>query len=273
MLALRRAVPMRRTPSTADSASVPYASSACSCSAICGEADRLDVVDGHAERDRPGNVRRPRLELVRQHVPGGLLEGHGADHVAAAEKRRHRVEKRFLAVEDAHPRRAVELVPGRRVEVAVERLDVDRHVIRRLRPVEEHRHAALVRDADDLLHRVDGAQGVRHVRDGHELGPLADQRLELVEHQLAAIVDRRDAQPRPALLAQQLPRHDVRVVLHRRDEHFVSGADVRPPEGMRDEVDALGRVAGEDDLAFVRRVEETRRSCAGRSRTPRSRSR
>ena len=56
-----------------------------------------------------------------------------------------------LAVEHADAGRAVELVPGGDVEVAAERLHVDRHVRRRLRAVDQDRHAARVRDADDLL--------------------------------------------------------------------------------------------------------------------------
>ena len=132
--------------------------------AIRVRSDRLDVVDRHAEPDGAGDVRRAGLELVRQRVPRRLLEGDGADHVAAALERRHRLEQRFLAVEHADAGRAVQLVAGGDVEIAVERLDVDRHVVRRLRTVEQHRHAAAMRDADDLRDRIDRAERVRHVR-------------------------------------------------------------------------------------------------------------
>ena len=75
----------------------------------------------------------------------GLLEGDRADHVAAALVGRHRLEQRGLAVEHADAGRAVHLVAGEGVEVAVERLHVDRQVRRRLRAVDQHRHAARVR--------------------------------------------------------------------------------------------------------------------------------
>jgi hypothetical protein len=48
------------------------------------KADRLDVVDRHAKRDGPGNIRCAGLELVRQVVPRRFFERHGADIVAAA---------------------------------------------------------------------------------------------------------------------------------------------------------------------------------------------
>ena len=74
------------------------------------EADALQVLDGAPKADRAGDVRRTCLELVRQVVPGAPLEGHGANHVAAAEKRRHRVEEGFLPVENADSGRPVDLV-------------------------------------------------------------------------------------------------------------------------------------------------------------------
>ena len=52
----------------------------------------------------------------------------------------------------------------------------------------------------------------------------------------------------PLLLAQEVPRHDVGVVLHDREHDLVALADHRAAEGGGDEVDRLGRVAGEDDL-------------------------
>ena len=40
------------------------------------------------------------------------------------------------------------------------------------------------------------------------------------------------------------------MVLHRRNQHFVARLQSRPQEGVRDEIDGLGRAADEDD--FVR---------------------
>ena len=60
--------------------------------------------------------------------------------------------------------------------------------------------------------------------------------------------DRRPLQHRALALAQEVPRHDVGVVLHDREHDLVALADLRAAEGLRDEVDGLGGVAGEDDL-------------------------
>jgi hypothetical protein len=66
---------------------------------------------------------------------------------------------------------------------------------------------------------------VRHRDDPHVAA--RELRVELLQRDLAAGVDLEVAQLRAALAAQHLPRHDVRVVLHLRDQHRVAGADVR----------------------------------------------
>ncbi len=69
----------------------------------------------------------------------------------------------------------------------------------------------------------------------------------------------RDAQLDSPFVAQHLPGHDVGVVLHSRDQHRLP----RPQDGasiaVRDEVDRLGAVAGEHDLAAVGGAHQVRR--------------
>ena len=160
------------------------------------------------------------------------------------------------AVEHADAGRAVELVACRHVEIAVERAHVDRHVVGRLRPVHEDRNLFRVSHADDRVDRIDRPERVRHVRDGQQSRARSEERVEGVEQELARIVDRRHAEPGAALLAQQLPRHDVRVVLHRTDHHLVTSPDAPAAERVRHQVDAFGGVAREDDLLGRCRVEE-----------------
>ena len=95
----------------------------------------------------------PASNLCGSDVVERPLERHRADHVAAALIRRHRVEQRRLPVEHADAGRPEDLVAGERVEVAVERLHVDRHVRDGLRAVDEHRNPAAVREPHDLAER------------------------------------------------------------------------------------------------------------------------
>src|SRR6185295_15313056 len=61
---------------------------------------------------------------------------------------------------------------------------------------------------------------------------------------------------RARLLAGDLPRHDVRVVLELGRDDLVAGAEPRPAPRAGDEIDRFGRPAHEDDLARRLRVDE-----------------
>ena len=92
-----------------------------------------------------------------------LLEADVADHVAARLVRRHQFQMLRLAVEDADAGRAVHLVPGEDVEIAVQVLHIDAQMRHRLGAVDEDDNAVLVGELDDFLDRIDRAQGVGDV--------------------------------------------------------------------------------------------------------------
>ena len=77
------------------------------------------------------------------------------------------------------------------------------------------------------LMRHDGAEHVRHMGDGDHLGARGEQLLELVEQELAVVGDRRPFQHRALPLAQEMPGHDVGVVLHDGEHDLVALADMR----------------------------------------------
>ena len=70
-------------------------------------------------------------------------------------------------------------------------------------------------------HRQHRAERIGHVREGEQPGAGAHQRLDRLGVHLAARIHRGDHQSRAGLLAQNLPGHDVRVVLEMRDEHLI----------------------------------------------------
>ena len=98
-----------------------------------------------------------RLELAGDRRIGGSGEPDRLDHLSPAHVRRHRLKPLFLSVQHAGAGRAIHLVPGERVEVAVQLPDVDFRVNAPLRAVHEHRNAVMMRNPDDFLHRVNKA--------------------------------------------------------------------------------------------------------------------
>ncbi len=88
--------------------------------------DRRQVVDGGAEPDGAGDVRRARLELVGHLGPGALLALHHPDHLAAAVIRRHGLQELPSSPHSADAGGTAHLVSREGVHVDVQSLDVHR---------------------------------------------------------------------------------------------------------------------------------------------------
>ena len=165
----------------------------------------------------------PRLELVGQVIVGGaFLEADTANHLASALIGRHRLEELRLADQRAYSGRSVDLVAGEGIEVAVQVKHVHREVRGGLGTVHQHPCSRCVRGRAHLLDGVDGAERVGQVDDRYEAGALTEQAEVRLEIELSFVADGNHPQARSALLAQHLPRHDVGVMLHVRDEDFIA---------------------------------------------------
>ena len=122
----------------------------------------------------------------------------------------------------------------------------------------------------DFFHRHDSAERVRHLRDRHHLGARREQLLEFVEQEIAVVVDRRPFDHRAVALAQEMPRHDVGMVLHDREHDLVARLDALAAEGIGHQIDRLGGVAGKDDFFLAPGIEKRRVRSRARPRRPRS---
>ena len=160
------------------------------------------------------------------------------------------------AVEHADSGRPIELVAGEDIEVAADVLHVDVEMDGGLGAVEQHRNAARVCETHHLFHRHHGAEHVRHVGDRDHSGARGEQLLEFVDEEIALVVDRRPLDHRALALAQEMPRHDVGMVLHDREHDLVAGLDALAAERVGDQIDRLGGVSGEDDLFLALGIEK-----------------
>ncbi len=96
--------------------------------------------------------------------------------------------------------------------------------------------------------RVEGAQHVRHAGHADQLGPV-HQGLEVVEDQSTVVVHRYPPDGQSALAGQHVPGDDVGVVLHLGEHDGVARVQVGATPGVGHQVEPLGGVLGEDDLA------------------------
>ena len=84
-----------------------------------------------------------------------------------------------------------------------------------------------------------------------------EELFEFVHHQLAGIIHGDDAQARSLFLAENLPGHDIGVVLHGGNDDLVSAADVGSSPGLGHEIDAFGGPANKNDFAGIGGVEKS----------------
>ncbi len=187
-------------------------------------ADRGSETNSLSDRGRTG------LEPLRRRRELHLVVGDLGDHVAATEQRLGLQQPIALAVQHADAGRAIGLVPGPDVEVRVDRAHVDRDLRHGLRSVDHRDDAVSARLGHDLGNRVDRAQHVRHVGQRQQASTGQERR-----HRLAVeppiVQDGHLDELGTDLLGQAPPRHEVRVMLHPRDENPIPCPHVRlaPP--------------------------------------------
>ena len=145
---------------------------------------------------------------------------------------------------------------GEGEEIAIEILDVDRHVRNALRPIEDRDRAGGVGLGNHLLRRIDRAKAVADMGEGDKFRPLGEQFGVVLLVDPAIWSDPDMPEPGPLFLGDQLPRHDVRVVLHCGEHDQVARFEIRPAPTVGDEVDRLGRVPYENAFSRGLRVDE-----------------
>ena len=137
---------------------------------------------------------------------------------------------------------------GEHEEVRAEFGDVDRHVLDRLSAVDQHPRAVAVTQLDDLVDRYHGAQRIGDLAGRNQFRTRTQQLLELVQQQVARVVDRRHLEDRSGLLRNQLPGNDIGVMLQVGDDDLVAGLQMLAAPRVRHQVDRLGGAADEHDV-------------------------
>ena len=230
----------------------------------------VEVVDRGAEADRLGDRRRARLELPRHLVGGEAVDGDVADHLAAAEERRHRLEQL------ARGPRARRCRSGRSILWAENATKSASHACTSTARCGTAWHASTSTSAPAACAASASGRMSLIVPSTFDIAltarSLAPSRSAVEVAQVEAVVggERDPAQLDAALGGEDVPRHDVGVVLHVREHDGVALAQVGARPRVRDEVDRLGRVADEDDLVGAVRVDEAGDLARARPRTRRS---
>ena len=200
------------------------------------EAHGLHIVDGGVEPRRAGGVDGAGLKLVGQLREHRALPADGLDHFAAGEERGHLLQQGALSVQHADAHGAVDLVAGEGQEIRVQRLHVHGDVGRALGAVHHQHRAVLMGHVRQLADGVDAADDVGDVGHGHQLRPVGDEGLGLVQVQAAVRLAVQEFQGRAGLAAHHLPGQQVAVMLQNGDHHLVPGSDMAEAVAVRHQV-------------------------------------
>ena len=137
---------------------------------------------------------------------------------------------------------------GEGEEIRVQRLHIHRHMRGALRAVHDDHRALFMRHLRDFPHWIFAAQDVGNLRNGDDLRLVGEELLHLFQVQPPVRLALHELELRAGLLTDHLPRQQIAVVLHDGHQHLVPRLDAAQAVAVGDKVQALGGVAGEDDL-------------------------
>ena len=187
------------------------------------ETDALNIVDGHGKSVGGDEVGGTGLEFQRGLLEGGFLETDGVNHLTAALIGGHAVEPFLTSIKYADAGGTVHLVPAEGQEVTAQCLHVDGYVGSALRSVEQDGDSMIMVDAEEVGDGFDGAEHVAHMGDADEARAVGEQPLIFLQEELAVVVDGNHLDLYALAVLQELPGHDVGVVLHDRENDFITG--------------------------------------------------
>ena len=226
-------------------------------------ADGRDVVEGGGQGRGTDVVGRASLELEGKLIEGGALEGDMLNHLAATLVGGHLVKPFLLAIKYAYTSGTIHLMGREDVEVGIQCLYINLHVGDGLCTVNQYGYVVSVGRVDDVGHGVDCAEYVAHMGYADQTGAWAEEFLIFLHDELALVGDGDDPEHDAFTLGQQLPGHDVAVVLHGRYNHFVTFVQEGFAKAVGHQVDALRGAARKDDFACGAGVDEAAHCLAG----------
>ncbi len=98
------------------------------------------------------------------------------------------------------------------------------------------------------MHRIHSTQDITYMRDTNNTRTIGKQTLIFVHHQFATIIHRYHTQLDPFTFLKQLPTHNIGMVLHFAQNHFISFTHKCFAETRSDKIDTFCSTTCEDYL-------------------------
>ncbi|CCJ85945.1 hypothetical protein BN133_2322 [Cronobacter dublinensis 582] len=227
------------------------------------QIDLLKPGERGAQPNNACDVRRARLEAIGHRLGFKTVKRDLGDHFPAAEPGRHLLKQRGFAIQHADAGRAIKFVAGEGVEIDVQRLHIRRAVDHALRAIDHHHRICGMGERDGVSEIRTAAGDVGHLAQRQQTRARGNQRGQRRDIGQVIGAKREFNDRRAGLLGYHQPRHQIGVVLSFADDNFIAGRKARTSIALGDNVDGFGRAARPDDIAAVRRVNETRDAFTG----------
>ena len=93
--------------------------------------------------------------------------------------------------------------------------------------------------------------------DGEHFDPL-EQRVDVVQHQTPLGINGDGAQYGTSALGNELPRHDVGVMLHLAQQNHITGLQITPTPSLGHQINGFGGIASKNHFAVVSGIDKQR---------------
>ena len=147
---------------------------------------------------------------------------------------------------------------GEGEEIAVHIADIDFHMRDALRAVDHDDCTDAVGLFDDFLDIILEAEHVRDLRHCDDFRLFRDFRLDILVREVAVFLKIDVLEDSTRRFGNELPRHEVAVMLRNRDDDFIAGLDVVQAIAVSHEVQRFRRVLREDDFGRTCGIDEFR---------------
>ena len=182
------------------------------------------------------------------------------------------VENFRATVERADPGRPTHFVSGEGEEIATDFLHIDRQMTGALRGIDQRERADRARLPAKIGHGIDRAERIGDMRESEQLHFRREQLIEADRARACRPhAPARNASRAPVRSARSC--HGTRLLWCSISVSRITSPARRnfPPHALRDQIDALGRPARENDFVRARRAQICRHALPRSSRRPRSR--
>ena len=203
---------------------------------LCLRAQGGNVIQRHSEPDCAGDIGRSRFKATGDSAKRRSRKINRLYHIAAALIRRHFFQNFGARIKHADSRGTANFVPGKNKKIASDILHVQREMRRRLRGIDKGERSGGMRGSTNFFYGINGSERVRSLRNTDDFCFFRNQTFQRGNVERTVITHRRNDNFCARAPGNELPRHDVGVMLHFGQQNFVAGAKICAAPTCRHEV-------------------------------------